>query len=288
LTLFNGHRLPAAFAFSPDPNKLPLAAIGRVEVLKDGAAATYGSDAIGGVVNFITRRSFDGLEVSGDYRQIDGSTATTTAPAPSGASVSATSTSWPPSSTTIVPNCRCWARTGRTRPMTATPRAVGPAAATPKPSRRHGDRNAACRRTAGPRLHRAGRTAHHRQCERPPLLPWTSCRGQYSIWDNLEEKEDSYQGFAQVNWKFAEGHELHLDAAYGYTNLPFFKSSPSYVTTRPVPFEVLPTGFNTLAALTVAGPPKSSLAYFVPVTNPGFAPTSPPIQGNSRPAPAGR
>src|SRR5207253_9094803 len=73
LTLFNGHRLPLAFAIAPDPNKLPLAAIGRVEVLKDGAAATYGSDAIGGVVNFITKRSFDGLEVSADYRQINGS-----------------------------------------------------------------------------------------------------------------------------------------------------------------------------------------------------------------------
>src|SRR5579885_3475137 len=50
LTLFNGHRLPLAFALAPDPNVLPLFAIARVEVLKDGAAATYGSDAIGGVV----------------------------------------------------------------------------------------------------------------------------------------------------------------------------------------------------------------------------------------------
>ena len=44
LTLFNGHRLPLAFAFAPDPNVLPLSAVGRVEVLKDGAAATYGSE----------------------------------------------------------------------------------------------------------------------------------------------------------------------------------------------------------------------------------------------------
>src|SRR5689334_7628620 len=73
LTLFNGHRLPLAFALAPDPKKLPLAAIGRVEVLKDGAAATYGSDAIGGVVNFITRSGFNGLEVSADYKQIEGS-----------------------------------------------------------------------------------------------------------------------------------------------------------------------------------------------------------------------
>ena len=52
----------------------PLAAVGRVEVLKDGAAATYGSDAIAGVVNFITRKNFNGLEVKGDYSLIQGST----------------------------------------------------------------------------------------------------------------------------------------------------------------------------------------------------------------------
>ena len=45
-----------------DTNILPAAAIGRLEVLKDGAAATYGSDAIAGVVNFITKKSFQGLE----------------------------------------------------------------------------------------------------------------------------------------------------------------------------------------------------------------------------------
>src|SRR5262249_30019359 len=56
-----------------DTNVLPVAAIGRVEVLKEGAAATYGSDAIGGVVNFITRTNVDHLELSGSYKYLDGS-----------------------------------------------------------------------------------------------------------------------------------------------------------------------------------------------------------------------
>src|SRR5690606_12942955 len=75
LVLFNGRRLaPAPIgAGAPDINLLPTAAIGRIEVLKDGAAATYGSDAIGGVVNFITRRNFEGLELNGYYEHIDGS-----------------------------------------------------------------------------------------------------------------------------------------------------------------------------------------------------------------------
>ncbi|MEO8114802.1 MAG: TonB-dependent receptor, partial [Phenylobacterium sp.] len=77
LVLFNSRRLapsvaaPAAGAV--DVNLIPTAAIGRIEVLKDGAAATYGSDAVGGVVNFISRTDLDGAELTGDYSYIDGS-----------------------------------------------------------------------------------------------------------------------------------------------------------------------------------------------------------------------
>ena len=51
-----------------DINLIPGIALDRVEVLKDGAAATYGSDAVAGVVNFITRTRFEGLELSTSYR----------------------------------------------------------------------------------------------------------------------------------------------------------------------------------------------------------------------------
>ena len=44
-----------------DLNQIPMAAVERIEVLKDGASAIYGTDAIGGVINFILRRSFSGL-----------------------------------------------------------------------------------------------------------------------------------------------------------------------------------------------------------------------------------
>jgi len=74
LVLFNGRRLApsvsGAAAGAVDVNLVPTAAIGRIEVLKDGAAATYGSDAVGGVVNFITRTDLDGFEFSGDYSYI--------------------------------------------------------------------------------------------------------------------------------------------------------------------------------------------------------------------------
>ena len=62
LLLLNGRRV-----FYNDVNSIPINMIERIEILKDGASAVYGSDAIGGVVNFITRRDFQGLEASIDY-----------------------------------------------------------------------------------------------------------------------------------------------------------------------------------------------------------------------------
>ncbi len=73
LVLFNGKRLAVTGGSIVDVNMIPGAAVGRIEVLKDGAAATYGSDAIAGVVNFITKTQQEGFLVSGDYRYIPGS-----------------------------------------------------------------------------------------------------------------------------------------------------------------------------------------------------------------------
>jgi len=64
LVLLNGRRV-ANYALNSagvDLNAIPLAAIERVEILKDGASAVYGSDAIAGIVNFITRTSYEGAE----------------------------------------------------------------------------------------------------------------------------------------------------------------------------------------------------------------------------------
>lgn len=67
LVLINGHRLPLSGLNHTlgDPNILAPAALERVEVLTDGASSVYGSDAVAGVVNFITRRKYQGVEVSG-------------------------------------------------------------------------------------------------------------------------------------------------------------------------------------------------------------------------------
>ena len=71
LVLLNGRRLPvnaiydssrAGAAF--DINSLPIGAIEQVQILKDGGSAIYGADAIGGVVNFITKSDYQGIEAN--------------------------------------------------------------------------------------------------------------------------------------------------------------------------------------------------------------------------------
>ena len=75
LTLLNGRRMSASGAGSfVDVSILPLGAIDRVEVLTDGASAIYGSDAVAGVVNFITRKDYEGFELRARYGAVtDGS-----------------------------------------------------------------------------------------------------------------------------------------------------------------------------------------------------------------------
>jgi outer membrane receptor protein involved in Fe transport len=65
LTLLNGNRLPiASEGYSVDVSMIPLEIVDRVEALKDGASSIYGSDAVAGVVNIITKTRFDGLATS--------------------------------------------------------------------------------------------------------------------------------------------------------------------------------------------------------------------------------
>ena len=67
LVLLNGRRVAAhgLQGSAVDANQIPFAAIERIEVLKDGASAIYGTDAIGGVINYITKKNFKGINLTG-------------------------------------------------------------------------------------------------------------------------------------------------------------------------------------------------------------------------------
>jgi len=72
LTLVNGRRITGSsfannFENFVDVNSIPLAAIERIEILANGASATYGADAIAGVINYILKKDYDGFEINATY-----------------------------------------------------------------------------------------------------------------------------------------------------------------------------------------------------------------------------
>lgn len=69
LVLIDGNRVAGAGvnSNSPSPDSVPPALLERVELITDGASAVYGSDAIAGVINYITVRRFDGVEANANY-----------------------------------------------------------------------------------------------------------------------------------------------------------------------------------------------------------------------------
>jgi len=69
LVLIDGHRLAGAglIQTTADPDIIPPGVLESVEVVTGGGSSIYGSDAIGGVINFITRKRFDGVEIAGHY-----------------------------------------------------------------------------------------------------------------------------------------------------------------------------------------------------------------------------
>ncbi|HKU13423.1 MAG TPA: TonB-dependent receptor [Steroidobacteraceae bacterium] len=71
LVLIDGRRMPAggvtSASYAADLNQIPTAMVERVEVLTGGASAVYGSDAVAGVVNFIMKKDFEGIQIEANY-----------------------------------------------------------------------------------------------------------------------------------------------------------------------------------------------------------------------------
>ena len=256
LVLLDGKRLaPNPFAFagngSVDTNILPLAAVGRIEILKDGAAATYGSDAVAGVVNFITRTGFEGFEVGGDYKFVDGSDGDYTVNAVGGwntdfgsfllaagyqhrSELAATERDWAVRDFLENPQGG-WSLVGN--PGAFAPRAANFAATGPV------QRDPGCGTVGGIPLVTAGNAV---------------CGFQFTPFDNIVEEENRYQVLGKADFELSEKHNLSLQAFYSATEVPKIAFSPSF---PPVGGASAPTADASL----VGG------QFYVPITNPGFA-----------------
>jgi iron complex outermembrane recepter protein len=278
LVLLNGRRLVnAPQSGSPDTNLIPAGAIGRVEVLKDGAAATYGSDAIAGVVNFITNDRLDGLEIGGSYKYVEDT---------DGDYDTKIAWGWQGESSSFIASAsyqhrselRTTDRDFAVRSFADNPQGFsaggnpgtflfpganvvpGNAAATVLTSLR---RDPGCDELGGTR----GFTD-----TRAP-----ACYFNFVPFDNLVEKQDQYQGYLEYNVEFGETNRLHVEGFYSQTDVPEYRTSPSFLANQ-VPTAAIVNRFapNTFTAANpvVAAGLGGLLAnrFIVPSNNPGVAP----------------
>lgn len=74
LVLLDGRRMPGTSSSSgavADTSSIPMSIVERIEILRDGASAVYGSDAVAGVINIITKKEFDGVQLDYSYEMPD-------------------------------------------------------------------------------------------------------------------------------------------------------------------------------------------------------------------------
>lgn len=241
LVLLNGRRIMYG---QVDTNMLPLAALGRVEILKDGAAATYGSDAIAGVANFITRRDLKGFDMSGNYRYVPGSKGDWDASVAYG---------WQGERANILLSAgyqhrsrlsvmdRDWSYLPRDENPTSysilgNPGIIFPVNAFGFPSGVAPARDANCAALGG----EDGFTG-----------AFPACYFAYAPYLNLVEKEDRFQLYGELNVDLSDRVRVHLETMYAYNNTPDLRSSPGYPPTSGM-----------------AGPGSVNV-FSTPISNPG-------------------
>ncbi|WP_332769247.1 TonB-dependent receptor domain-containing protein [Phenylobacterium sp.] len=256
LVLLNGRRLPDSSGSTVagsyiDVNMISPAAIGRVEVLKDGAAATYGSDAIGGVVNFITRSNVRGLEIGADYSRINGSEGDWTARAIYGAGGEA----W---DGFVAVSYQHRSQLRSTDRGFATPPFSGQAEA--KAAYLYNPQGG-WSTAANPGTYIGGKAfnANFLDPGCPAVggelqISATQCLLRFADYANLVEKQNLYQGYAEFNYDFNADTRLHVEGLYGATEVFHIAQSPSY-------------GPNQFPTTLVSPVPNQ---YFIPASNPGL------------------
>ncbi|WP_397420931.1 TonB-dependent receptor domain-containing protein [Phenylobacterium sp.] len=264
LVLMNGRRLAdtTAAAFQgggQDLNFMPTAAIGRIEILKDGAAATYGSDAIAGVVNFMTRKDLNGFEFNGNYALIQDSSGDYDASLAYGHVFDR-------GNVLLTAGYRARGRLDAqdrdyaVRPFesvfyggwsgSASPGTYGTATGATL-FRDNGCNELGSQILSGGLKPVAGNGAGQ------PL-----CRYQFSNFNDVVNKEQHYQLYGEVNFELSDDVKFHGEVAWNRNNVPNQRISPANLTTQ------FPTA-NTSGALVAPGF-NNQTRFFVPASNPGL------------------
>jgi iron complex outermembrane receptor protein len=228
LTLINGRRQVSTETNGVDVSAFPLSAFARTEILKDGAAALYGSDAIAGVVNFITHEGFEGFEIGGTQSWMQDSSANNINALAGWANdrmngflalefdhrgeLHIDDRNW--GIKPFVDNLAGgWSSTG----MPGTIYMLDPN----KPPSGNGG-------LAGSNQQQPIPHADPQCAALGGEVLFGTCNFQFSHYDNLVEKTNTYKSYGEFNWDISDSAKFHVEALYSYLNMPHWNSSPAY------------------------------------------------------------
>ena len=279
LVLVNGRRqvtVPIATGAGRSVNlhDLPMAALSRIEILKEGAAATYGSDAIAGVVNFITDSTFEGLRVNVAGKGIanteqdgnefsitygtaldDGTNFLLSLGSQKKGELRAANTDYVRRSYTEN-GVGGWSSFGN--PGTFVFKLDDGNAATAAPTAYLGDPGCNAAGGYAQMLSTDGKIDHkdaqgNVTSETNTNGYHTLCRYQYAYFDNVQEEQTNSQLWMEFNGDVNGEHDFHVEFSYGKTNVPNYATSPSYPPNNPTA-TVVPNSHPALQALYLQHP----------------------------------
>ncbi len=230
LVLINGRRstwspipIGADTQLLVDVNMLPFIALENIDFLRDGAAASYGSDAIAGVMNFRTRSDFSGIELSANHKIIEDSGGDTEIGFIGGFDFAGRGHITTSASGIRRGELEIYKRDWAIRPYAENPK--GGWSSTGRPAtfvpgtttdvNTNGIIDPNCAALGG-----------------APTSGNKRCRFQYTPFDNLVEKTRRWQSFTEASWELGDTATLSGEFLYSESSVPDWNTSPSYPPNR--------------------------------------------------------
>ena len=241
LVLLNGRRqvhLPARLIGGRyvDINAFPSIAMERIEVLKEGASAIYGSDAVAGVANFLTRGDFEGMEVTASHEYF------------AGAGDSNVAGIWGTrlgESTNVVVSAEYLTRqqlTPQERDWSLHPYAAGagawswtgnPGAFLMPSTTGMESPEELISMLSGAHFSDDDILIDPRCLEFGGFLETYTCRFRYQPWDNLLEQNNHFRAFAEINGELGDNSSYHIEGLWAEAATPEWVTTPSFPPIKP-------------------------------------------------------
>ena len=241
LVLLNGRRqvyLPARLIGGRyvDINSFPSIALDRIEVLKEGASAIYGSDAVAGVANFLTRGDFEGMEVTASHEYFAGAGDSNVAGiwgTRLGDNTNAVISAEYMTRQRLTPQERDWALHPYSAGAGAWSWTGNPGAFLTPSTTGMESPEELISMLSGAHFSEDNIFMDPRCLDFGGFLETYTCRFRYQPWDNLLEQNNHFRAFAEINGELGDNSSYHIEGLWAEAATPDWVTTPSFPPIKP-------------------------------------------------------